>query len=436
MKKNFITLSGVAAALIVGLGAVPHLSVYTAFAAEDKTMSMQSESELEFMDCGENISVTGCSRSAVHVEIPADLNGKPVTDIDSNAFFGCAELKTVVIPNTVTTIGYNSFGECQELAEVIIPKSVKKIDAYAFYNCNHLTSVIIPEGVTEIEWSAFAQCSNLTDVTIPSTIEKIGYNAFADTPWLKAKYKENSLLIFNNTLFSAKETEWKPNVPYGVTKIADSAFEASEYLRKITLPDSLEEIGSHAFAKCNYLSKIEIPNSVSHIGESAFTDCIDLETVKLPKSISSVEKDTFSYCSGLKYMHFSPSIGSIKEGALASCECLQSVTIENYDCYIFDSAGTISNGYDDENGYSFTGLLYGYPQSTTEKYAEKYSIDFRIIGDVNYDGNFNIADLVAAEKYLLGCGEINDWKAGDRDGNNDFDVYDFILLRQQLLQLV
>lgn len=436
MKNTFRIFSGITAALITGLGTMPCLMGYTSFTAEDSPMPVLILDELEFMDCGDSIIVTGCSRSAVCVEIPADLNGKPVTDIDNNAFFACNELETVVIPNTVTTIGYSSFGECQELAEVIIPESVKKIDAYAFYNCNHLTSVVIPEGVTEIEWSAFAQCSNLTDVTIPSTIEKIGYNAFADTPWLKEKYKENSLLIFNNILFSAKETEWKPNVPYGVTKISDSAFEASEYLRKITLPNTLEKIGSSAFAECHYLSKIEIPNSVSHIGESAFTDCIELKTVKLPKSITSIEKDTFAYCSGMEYMHFSKSVGSIAEGALASCECLQSVTIENDDCLVFDSAKTISNCYSNENGYSFTGVLYGHPQSTAEKYAEKYSIDFRIIGDVNYDGAFNVADLVTAEKHLLGGGKINDWKAGDRDGSNDFDVYDLILMRQQLIESV
>ncbi|MBO5162914.1 MAG: leucine-rich repeat protein [Ruminococcus sp.] len=433
MKKTPGTFIGIASALITGLWTAPILMGNTAFAADDEAMSAQDEVELEFTDCGESIAVTGCSRSAVCVEIPADMNGKPVTDIDSNAFFGCTELKTVVIPDTVTTIGYNSFCECQELAEVIIPDSVKVIDAYAFYNCNNLTSVVIPEGVTEIEWSAFAQCSNLTDVTIPATIEKIGYNAFADTPWLKAMYKENPMLVINNTLFSAKETEWKPKVPDGVTKIADSAFEASEYLRKITLPDSLEEIGSFAFAECNYLSKIEIPNSVTHIGESAFTDCIDLETVKLPKSITSIEKDTFAYCSGLEYMHFSESVESIGECALASCKCLGSVTIENHDCQIFDSPQTIANYCDDENGYAFTGVLYGYPQSTAETYAEKYSIDFRIIGDVNYDGDFNVADLVSAEKYLLGGGEMNDWKAGDRDGSNDFDVYDLILMRQQLI---
>lgn len=436
MKNTFRILSGIATALIIGFGTMPCLMGYTSFTAEDSPMPILNQDELEFMDYGENIAVTGCSRSAVRVEIPADLNGKPVTNIDSNAFFACTELKTVVIPNTVTTIGYSSFGECQELAEVIIPSSVKKIDAYAFYNCNNLISVVIPEGVTEIEWSAFAQCSNLTNVTIPSTIEKIGYNAFADTPWLKEMYKENSLLIFNNILFSAKETEWKPNVPYGVTKIADNAFESSEYLKKITLPSSLEEIGSSAFAECEYLSKIEIPNSVSRIGEAAFTDCIELKTVKLPKSITSIEKDTFAYCSGLEYMQFSQSVSSIAEGALASCECLQSVTIENYDCHVFDSARTISNCYNDENGYSFTGVLYGHTQSTAEKYSEKYSIDFRVIGDVNYDGTFNVADLVSAEKYLLGAGEVDDWKAGDRDGSNDFDVYDLILMRQQLLESV
>lgn len=429
MKNTFKRFTGFAAALITGLGTMPHLMGHpTAYAADEEAFA--EIEELEFIDNGEGMTITGCSRSVIRVEIPSVLDGKPVTAIDSNAFFACTELKTVVIPDTVTVIGYNSFCECQELSEVIIPESIEVIDAFAFYGCNNLTSVEIPEGVTTIEWAAFAQCTNLTDVTIPSTIEKIGANAFVDTPWLKEQYKQNSFLIFNDTLFSAKETEWKPKVPNGVTKLADNAFEGSEYLRKITLPSTLEEIGSYAFAECNKLSKIEIPDSVTYIGEAAFMDCIDLTNVKLPSSITDIEASTFEYCSGLEDVVIPKNIEFVGEKAFASCTELKSLTIENPDCEVFDSACTIADAYDEKKGYAFTGVIYGYSQSTAELYARKYDIRFRLIGDVNADEQFNVADLVTAEKYLLGGGEIEDWKAGDRDGNNSFDVFDFVLLRQ------
>lgn len=419
------------AATVAALCCFPQLAdIKYALANDDIIIS--DENDFEFFDNGNGMTLTRCSRSVTRAEIPAQHDGKPVTEIDSSAFFASPELRTVIIPNTVTTIGDNAFCECQELAEVLIPSSVKIIDSYAFYGCLNLTSVDIPEGVTVIEWSAFAQCKNLTDVSLPSTIEKIGYNAFLDTPWLKSKYKENSLFIVNNILFSAKETEWKPKVPSGVVKIADSAFEDSEYLRRITLPNTLEEIGKHAFSGCEYFNEIQIPESVVHIGESAFNDCIELTSITIPDSITAIEKNTFSY-SGLEYIRFGENVSYIGEDALASCQSLASVTIENPECEIFDSNSTISDFLDENSEKSFNGAIYAFPGSTAEAYAQKYNIDFRYIGDVNMDKVFNVADLVVTEKFLLGCGDPEDWEAGDRDGNHALDVYDLVLMRKQLV---
>lgn len=431
MKKFTVKFIGSAVAAVTAFGCFPQLrNIKYAFADDDIIIS--DESDFEFFDNGDGMTLTRCSRSVTRAEIPAKHDGKPVTEIDSNAFFASPELKTVIIPNTVTAIGENAFCDCRELAEVLIPSSVKIIDSYAFYGCQNLTSVDIPEGVTTIEWSAFAQCKNLTDVSLPSTIEKIGYNAFLDTPWLKNEYKKSSLFIVNNILFSAKETEWKPNVPSGVVKIADSAFEDSEYLRRITLPNTLEEIGSFAFSGCEYFTKIQIPESVVRIGESAFNDCIELTGITIPDSITSIEKCTFSY-SGLQYIRFGENVSYIGEDALASCQSLTSVTIENPECEIFDSASTISDFPGDDSEKSFHGAVYAFPDSTAEAYAQKYNIDLRYIGDVNMDKVFNIADLVSTEKFLLGCGDPEDWEAGDRDGNHELDVYDLVLMRKQLV---
>lgn len=52
------------------------------------------------------------------------------------------------------------------------------------------------------------------------------------------------------------------------------------------------------------------------------------------------------------------------------------------------------------------------------------------MGDVNNDGEFDIADATMMQKYLLGAGELTAWKNGDMDGR--LDVYDFILMRQEL----
>ena len=56
----------------------------------------------------------------------------------------------------------------------------------------------------------------------------------------------------------------------------------------------------------------------------------------------------------------------------------------------------------------------------------------RIKGDVNADGDLNIADLVMMQKYLLGSNVLTDWEAGDLSGNGRIDVSDLIMLRRRL----
>ncbi len=58
-----------------------------------------------------------------------------------------------------------------------------------------------------------------------------------------------------------------------------------------------------------------------------------------------------------------------------------------------------------------------------------------IIGDVNSDGSFNIADVVAMQNWLLSKPNavLVNWKAGDLCEDNKLNVFDFILMKKLLL---
>ena len=99
------------------------------------------------------------------VDIPAELGGKPVTEIGEWAF------------------AYYS-----SLTEVTIPEGVTSIRAFAFRSCSSLTKATISEGVTSIGDSAFAYCSSLTEVTIPKSVTSIESFAFYDCGALATVY--------------------------------------------------------------------------------------------------------------------------------------------------------------------------------------------------------------------------------------------------------
>ena len=218
------------------------------------------------------------------VNIPAELGGKPVTEIGEFAFTNCSGLTKVTIPEGVTSIGAGAFQSCGSLTEVTIPKSVETIGNGAFGFCSSLTEVTIPEGVTSIKDSAFQSCGSLTEVTIPKSVTSIGDNAFTGCSSLT-----------------------KVTIPEGVTSIGVGTFLYCDSLTEVTIPKSVETIGISAFAGCSSLTKVTIPEGVTSIGDTAFAGCSGLTEVTIPKSVESIGKQAFDDCDALKTVYYGGS---------------------------------------------------------------------------------------------------------------------------------
>jgi len=59
-----------------------------------------------------------------------------LSEIGDRAFYNCADLNSLVIPNNVTRIGEQAFYGCKSLRKLIIPQSVMFIGKQAFEGCN------------------------------------------------------------------------------------------------------------------------------------------------------------------------------------------------------------------------------------------------------------------------------------------------------------
>lgn len=169
-------------------------------------------------DGGSSYSVTGIGTCTdTDIVIPHIYNGLPVTCIDDYAFADCANLTSIVIPNSVTTIWYGAFSDCVGLTSVTIPNSVTHIGGSAFAECESLTSIEIPDSVKTIEACAFINCINLTSITIPD----------------------------------------------GITTISDGLFYFCRSLVNVTLPDSITTIESDVFFLCHSLDSITYKGTMS-----------------------------------------------------------------------------------------------------------------------------------------------------------------------------
>ncbi len=118
----------------------------------------------------------------------ADFDGNTyvVTRIGANAFFGCENLISIVVPNTVTIINENAFQNCFAATSINIPNGVTEIGTRAFAGCNSLESIEIPNTVTVINDGAFSYCIAITSINIPNSVTKIGSSAFIRCRSLKS----------------------------------------------------------------------------------------------------------------------------------------------------------------------------------------------------------------------------------------------------------
>ena len=163
----------------------------------------------------DEVEIVGCDADAVYtfMEIPEEIDGKPVTSIADHAFDNCTELTHVtILANVDASTSSSWFGNCPNLQSVttyddidlkrpatsadyeddienrnvLIATSVTtlnvvsrtgKVRASAYQNCTHLQAVVL-EDVTLIEDDAFSNCTNLEEITIPKSVTGIRNTAF------------------------------------------------------------------------------------------------------------------------------------------------------------------------------------------------------------------------------------------------------------------
>ena len=113
------------------------------------------------------------------LDIPATIDGRPVTAIGEGAFSFC-EFEQVTVPDGVTTIGEHAFVSCDELQTVVLPDSVVSLGRGAFADC-WFTSIRLSAGLERIEPYTFMYCWKLKQIVVPEGVRELGAFAFSDT---------------------------------------------------------------------------------------------------------------------------------------------------------------------------------------------------------------------------------------------------------------
>lgn len=260
---------------------------------------------------GSGYSVTGIGIiEGTEVTIPSEYEGKPVTDIGSNAFRGRSDITDITIPDSVTHISQWAFSDCDGLTDITIPDSVTYIGRSAFEHCDGLVSVSLSDGLIGIDMNAFLLCPSLASITIPESVTEIGEGAFEACSGLTSitiptGVTDIGVSAFYNTAYYKDESNWTDGMMYiGPALIACK----EDKVGAVTIKDGTTCIADYAVAGtyrygmisgCPGLTSIIIPDSVISIGECAFSGCTGLTNITIPDSVTGIGAGAFSGCTGL-----------------------------------------------------------------------------------------------------------------------------------------
>lgn len=297
-----------------------------------------------------------------------------VTDIRSDAFYGCEGLMSVTLPDSVITLGGSAFCDCTGLTNVTIGVGVSEIGDCLFARCCSLTNIEIPDGVSAVGDSIFEGCSSLTNVVIGLYLTSISYGMFRDCQALTNVVIPENVTSIQGCAFYGCNSLAELILPRHVASIGDYAFYGCSDLTNVTIPDSVTSIGQNAFYGCNdslfdtstisgiqlldgwvigntgalygavdlsgtrgvcdrafygcnELTSIILPSSIACIGHRMFYNCTALVSVTLPDSVTSIKYYAFENCIKLKSIVIPESVGEIESRAFSGCTGLKNVDI-------------------------------------------------------------------------------------------------------------
>lgn len=223
-------------------------------------------------------------------------DGEWTGSVYAGVFYGCTQLKTVILPDSLKTIGNASFNGCKLLESVTFGSNISKIGDNAFSYCSNL---------------------NIDELNLP-LLSSIGSRAF-----YACRIKKITSLGSITSL---------PDGDFNSTYNYIGVFAMNEQLKSVSLPNSITKLGNGSFNRCTSLTQINIPDGVKSLGQACFLRCSALESIELPSTVTAIGSVAFQYCTGLTRVSIAastpPSLGS---SAFANCTALTGI-------YVPDSA--------------------------------------------------------------------------------------------------
>ena len=341
-----------------------------------------------------------------------------VTRICGSAFYGCTNLKSAIIPDSVTTIDRGAFGNCGSVLTVYGFRG-SEAENYCINNSVNF--------LTLYEYSDLG--SNKLMITQCNFIDSLGSLSIPSSIGGKTVTQIGEWLIANNTKLKSV------SIPDTVTKILRGAFYNCTELRTVRMGSRVTEIGESAFEKCLFLESINLSSGLKKIGDEAFYDCRRLKTLSIPDTVMSIGEEAFTNCRSLQSLVIPNGVKKLGDGTgfgiFENCKSLKAIKIP-------ESVRFIQNN-------AFDGCLDVTVVGAKDSYAENYSAENHLrfsimgsnpVGDTNLDGVVNIKDTTAIQRHISEHETLtgNALFLADTNRDGEITVADATLLQMYLAE--
>ena len=326
MKKTLLALLSAILAITAKAQTVNGICYYI---LDDSHVSVVVDQE---WDSESSTMIKHYYKGALTIPSSVDIDGKTytVTRVD---LYGCSELTSVSLPNTLQEIAEAGFSDCSSLTSVTLPSSLKKIGRLAFQSCTNLQELTIPASVQEIGMNAFCTYSDnfkkltitdlsawcniemegilftdgtvylndkpltdlvipenvkiikpyvfdgfkdITSVHIPANVDSIGYDAFMGCTSVTKVSADDIVswcgIHFGPTTFYNKILLNLSNPVF----YSKNLYIGGSSITELTIPEGVDSIGSCAFINLKTLTKVSLPSTLKYVGPNAFQECINL----------------------------------------------------------------------------------------------------------------------------------------------------------------
>ena len=348
-----------------------------------------------------------------------------VSDIGAGAFAGCINMiaMTVDAENTV----YDSREDCNAIIHsstntvvagcknMTIPEGVTSIGDWALNGMGSLTSVVLPSSLTSIGTGAFSWCWSLPSITIPANVTSIGGGSFEGCDNLTSVTVENpEPVAIGESTFSNRA-----NATLYVPSGCKAAYEAADYWKEfkeiVEIGQEIEVTDISQLDNAIYVDKANAFASGQGILTISLKNAQEATAyqfnLKLPEGVTLATNDSGDYVYTLSErlnghsvsINYDQNYNVYKLGALSG----QSHVITGDDGVVLTlrlnvadsvAAGTYPVMVKDAK-YS---LADGSSSIRLPEVTAALTVDELQLGDVNADGEMDIADAVCIVNHIIG----------------------------------